>query len=137
MGSEEDKGGHTKSISSFLSGGLAGVVAKTMIAPIERVKFLFIVTHLIARKTSNRKFTYDLFRSDLVTIVKNHGITNLWRGNIMNIARVFPTAAIVYHSECRTLQYLTFSGHDSTSEMEPGSSRSFCISVEPLQESHR
>lgn len=34
MGSHDDKGGHVKSISSFLSGGLAGVVAKSMIAPI-------------------------------------------------------------------------------------------------------
>ena len=95
MVSQDDKGGHAKSIHSFLSGGLAGVVSKSMIAPIERVKFLFIVTRLISRKTSNRKFTYKLFRADAATIVKTHGFFNLWRGNLMNVARVFPTAAIV------------------------------------------
>ena len=119
MVSEGDKGGHFKNISSFLSGGIAGVVAKSIIAPIERIKFLFIVNHLISRKTSNRKFTYELFRSDLVTIVKNHGFINLWRGNIMNVARVFPTAAIVHQSQCRTSQSLIFSERDITKEMEP------------------
>jgi hypothetical protein len=32
-----------KSVKSFVSGGVAGVIAKSMIAPIERIKYLFIV----------------------------------------------------------------------------------------------
>ena len=123
MGSPDNKEGHVKTISSFLSGGLAGVVAKSMIAPIERVKFLFIVSHLIPRKTSNRKFTYELFRADLKTIVKTHGVFNLWRGNIMNVARVFPTAAIVHRSECRILRSLTSSEQDITKKMAHSSNR--------------
>lgn len=42
----KSEGHHFKSVSSFVSGGMAGVVAKTIIAPIERVKFLFIVKPL-------------------------------------------------------------------------------------------
>lgn len=92
--SHEGKRG-SKSLSSFFSGGIAGVVAKTIIAPIERVKFLFIVKLVLCRQTSNRKFTYRMFLSDSLHIINKHGILNLWRGNIMNIARVFPHAAVV------------------------------------------
>lgn len=42
----KSEGHQLKSVSSFFSGGVAGVVAKTIIAPIERVKFLFIVKPL-------------------------------------------------------------------------------------------
>lgn len=98
---------HTKSISSFVSGGIAGVVAKTIIAPIERIKFLFIVQFYLSRKTSHRKFTYQLFFSDASTIVSKHGLRNLWRGNIMNVARVFPHAAIVKLNIFRTSRCLT------------------------------
>lgn len=30
-------------VKSFISGGIAGVVSKTMAAPIERVKYLYLV----------------------------------------------------------------------------------------------
>ena len=85
-----------KTIKSFISGGIAGVFSKTLIAPIERIKYLFVVRHIIYSKTSNRKFTYQLFIADFKHIVTNHGILNLWRGNLLNIARIFPHAAIVF-----------------------------------------
>ncbi|MCB0368599.1 MAG: MC/SLC25 family protein [Bdellovibrionales bacterium] len=108
MAKAEEQSGHSsKSLSSFLSGGVAGVVAKTCIAPIERVKFLFIVLLSLPRQTSNRKFTYHHFFSDYVTIVKKHGMKNLWRGNTVNVARVFPNAAIVSPPSSRTSQSLT------------------------------
>ena len=44
MGEPEKSKKNGRSLSSsFISGGVAGVVAKTIIAPIERVKFIFIV----------------------------------------------------------------------------------------------
>lgn len=33
-----------KILKSFISGGFAGMCSKTLVAPIERVKYLFIVT---------------------------------------------------------------------------------------------
>jgi hypothetical protein len=36
----------SKILFSFISGGIAGVCSKTLVAPIERVKYLFIVMHL-------------------------------------------------------------------------------------------
>lgn len=32
-------------VKSFISGGIAGVVSKTMVAPIERVKYLYLVSN--------------------------------------------------------------------------------------------
>lgn len=44
MGGHEEQGKSlSKTVKSFISGGIAGVVSKTIIAPIERVKYLFIV----------------------------------------------------------------------------------------------
>lgn len=42
-GKGEDKK-QSKILFSFISGGIAGACSKTLIAPIERVKYLFIVT---------------------------------------------------------------------------------------------
>ena len=83
------------------------MVSKTMIAPIERVKYLFVVYHVVDRETRNRKFTYRLYLADLTSIVQKHGILNLWRGNLMNVARIFPHAAIVLPHRPRTSQSLT------------------------------
>ena len=92
---------------SFVSGGVAGVISKTMIAPIERVKYLFLVLMDRDRKTRNRKFTYRLYLDDLRSIVRRHGVRNLWRGNLMNVARIFPHAAIVQRRPGRTSQCST------------------------------
>ena len=35
---------HLKITKSFISGGIAGALNKTFIAPVERVKYLFVVT---------------------------------------------------------------------------------------------
>jgi hypothetical protein len=34
-----------KIVKSFISGGIAGALNKTFIAPVERVKYLFVVSH--------------------------------------------------------------------------------------------
>ena len=36
-----------RTLKSFISGGVAGVISKSLIAPIERVKYLFIVNKII------------------------------------------------------------------------------------------
>jgi len=105
---KEDTHHHSKSLNSFLSGGIAGVISKTVIAPIERIKYLFIVNSPISRKTSNRKFTYRLFVTDFLHVVQKHGVFNLWRGNLLNVARIFPHAAIVKLELYRISQFLIF-----------------------------
>jgi len=124
-----------KTIKSFISGGIAGVFSKTLIAPIERIKYLFIVQLIISSKTSNRKFTYQLFFADFKHVVQTHGVFNLWRGNLLNIARIFPHAAIVFHPKLRISQCSIISGLVSTTTTALSNSKSFYFYVELLQES--
>ena len=44
-GEEQQDSKNHKILKSFLSGGIAGMCSKTLVAPIERVKYLFIVIH--------------------------------------------------------------------------------------------
>jgi hypothetical protein len=85
---------HLKITKSFIAGGIAGAVNKTFIAPVDRVKYLFVVYQQLI-KTSGRHFTYRQFADDFKCIAKTHGVRNLWRGNSMNICRMFPYSAIV------------------------------------------
>ena len=116
--SEPTQSKSTKTLSSFFSGGIAGVVAKTAIAPIERVKFLFIVKTFLWRQTSHRQFTYRHFTADFLHIINRHGLRNLWRGNLMNVARVFPHAAVVGISTFRIFQSSITYVQDFTETME-------------------
>jgi hypothetical protein len=58
-------------------------------------------------QTRSIEFTYKSAFKDLVYIVKTHGILNLWRGNLMNLLRVCPHAAIVRGVLSRTTRPLT------------------------------
>lgn len=71
---------------SLISGGIAGVCAKTVIAPFERVKLIFI--------TRDRRFSYKEIMKETKYLVKTHGIANLWRGNSATILRIFPLAGV-------------------------------------------
>jgi hypothetical protein len=59
-------------------------------------------------KTRDIPFTYTAFFKDFKDIVRNHGVLNLWRGNIMNVAKVFPYAAVVKIEIFRILLVLIF-----------------------------
>jgi len=95
--SEEKKASTTKVFdpTSFLinlaAGGTAGGVAKTVTAPIERVKILLqlqAVSTQIA-KDQQYKGIMDCFRR----VAKEQGVSSFWRGNLANVVRYFPTQA--------------------------------------------
>ena len=58
-----------KFLLSFISGGVAGVVAKSVVAPVERVKLIF--------QTDHRTFTYSKGFSLFKEIVKEEGVLSL------------------------------------------------------------
>ena len=75
---------------NFLAGGLSGIVAKTVCAPIERVKLL-IQTDFENEKIGERyKGIWDCFSR----CIKEEGVLSLWRGNGVNVIRYFPTQAL-------------------------------------------
>jgi len=96
---KKKEGGHDKPkaknatkkfIIDWLTGGVSAAVSKTAVAPIERVKLLLQVQD--ASKTIEKKYTgiIDVF----VRVPKEQGFLALWRGNLANVIRYFPTQAL-------------------------------------------
>ncbi|KAF0925910.1 hypothetical protein E2562_018713 [Oryza meyeriana var. granulata] len=70
-------------LKRLISGGIAGAVSRTAVAPLETIR-----THLMVG--SNGNSTTGVFQS----IMKHEGWTGLFRGNFVNVIRVAPSKAI-------------------------------------------
>ena len=73
----------TKTIENMFIGGIAGVVSRTLTAPIELQKI---------QKQTNAV----LQKNTLWNTFKTEGITALWKGNMVNCIRIFPHMSINY-----------------------------------------
>lgn len=76
----------------FIAGGVSAAVSKTAVAPIERVKLLLQVQHASKQIAVDKQYKgiIDCF----VRIPKEQGFFSLWRGNLANVIRYFPTQAL-------------------------------------------
>uniref|UniRef100_A0A158Q873 ADP/ATP translocase n=1 Tax=Elaeophora elaphi TaxID=1147741 RepID=A0A158Q873_9BILA len=74
------------------TGGTAAAISKTAVAPIERVKILLQVQD--AQKTIAVEKRYKGIIDVLIRVPREQGITALWRGNLANVIRYFPTQAL-------------------------------------------
>ncbi|XP_027357846.1 mitochondrial carrier protein CoAc2 isoform X2 [Abrus precatorius] len=72
----------------LLAGGLAGGFAKTVVAPLERVKILF--------QTRGAEFQSTGLSGSVLRIAKTEGLLGFYRGNGASVARIIPYAAIHY-----------------------------------------
>lgn len=72
-----------QAVALAASGGLAGGLAKTTVAPLERVKLLLQTGETATVTTS------------LVQVVRHEGILALWRGNTVNVVRMVPSKAVL------------------------------------------
>jgi solute carrier family 25 protein 42 len=75
-------------IASLFCGSIAGMVAKTAIAPAERVKMSFQV--------SSDKFSYPAAYRRAIAMVRADGVLGLWKGGSTTLLRVAPFAGISY-----------------------------------------
>lgn len=76
-------------LEHLISGGTAGAVAKTVIAPADRVKILY-------QTNSQRSFTWLGVRRTFLTIFRNTGVAGLWRGHCATLMQVVPKSATTY-----------------------------------------
>uniref|UniRef100_A0A8C6PTI8 Solute carrier family 25 member 42 n=1 Tax=Nothobranchius furzeri TaxID=105023 RepID=A0A8C6PTI8_NOTFU len=113
---------HTRSVlNSLFSGALAGAVAKTAVAPLDRTKIIFQVSsaRFSAKVSWSTRIKYSIclqvclcvfaalqeaYRLIYRTYLKD-GLFSLWRGNSATMVRVIPYAAIQFcaHEEYKRL----------------------------------
>jgi len=78
---------------NFALSGVAAVVSKTAAAPIERIKLLVQNQDEMIRQGRLDK-PYSGVIDCTMRTVKNEGVYPLWRGNLANCLRYFPTQAL-------------------------------------------
>merc|ERR1719220_2466066 len=76
-----------KILTSLAAGGIAGGLAKTAIAPLDRSKIFFQTN-----ETRNYRFRYAI--RWLLHGYRTEGLLSLWRGNTATLARIVPYSAI-------------------------------------------
>jgi solute carrier family 25 protein 42 len=78
-------------VEALVAGGIAGAVAKSAIAPADRVKIIFQVD-------KSRQFSVSNALTVAKNIVKTEGVFGLWRGNGVMMVRVVPYAGVSFFS---------------------------------------
>jgi len=89
MGKNENK----NPLVNLAAGGIAGAVAKTMTAPMEKVKLAIQNQDSNPKIVSGEMPRYTGMGDCYARHVKELGVTSLWRGNVANCVRYVPTAA--------------------------------------------
>jgi len=80
-------------VKDFLAGGISGAIAKTMTAPIERVKLIIQTQDANPRIISGEIPRYTGIGNCFARVASEQGVSAFWRGNFVNILRYFPTQA--------------------------------------------
>mmetsp|Transcript_69620 Transcript_69620/g.115658 ORF Transcript_69620/g.115658 Transcript_69620/m.115658 type:complete len:314 (-) Transcript_69620:234-1175(-) len=80
-------------LQNFLAGGTAGIVSRTAVAPLERVKILFQVQALSAQ---GKPLRHTSIWHSLTAMYRVEGALGMWKGNGANCIRVFPSSAIQF-----------------------------------------
>jgi solute carrier family 25 (adenine nucleotide translocator) protein 4/5/6/31 len=77
----------------FGIGGASGAVAKTLTAPIERVKLIIQTQDANPRIRSGEVPRYTGIGNCFTRVTREQGFLAFWRGNMTNVIRYFPTQA--------------------------------------------
>lgn len=88
-----EKGGAVQFLIDFCAGGVAGAVAKTATAPIERVKLLIQTQDANPKIISGEVPRYTGIVNCFTRVSAEQGFSAFWRGNTVNVIRYFPTQA--------------------------------------------
>ena len=94
----------------MIAGGAAGIVSRTCIAPVERVKIIFQVKKgsLTSAKTSGVSTAANSggYASIVRSIIQKEGPLALWRGNSVAVIRVAPYMSLQFSAFEKAKQVL-------------------------------
>eukprot|EP01132_Coremiostelium_polycephalum_P001443 gene1443-1818_t len=76
----------SKTLNYMFAGAVAGVISRTLTAPMERVKIVYQIHH------GKHHSLVDTFKY----VYRDGGFRGLWRGNLANILKVSPEAAVKF-----------------------------------------
>jgi solute carrier family 25 (adenine nucleotide translocator) protein 4/5/6/31 len=93
MGDKSKNNPITNFAIDFLMGGVSAAVSKTAAAPIERVKLL-IQNQDEMLKSGRLATPYKGIGECFSRVISEEGFNSLWRGNLANVLRYFPTQAL-------------------------------------------
>lgn len=77
----------------WATGGVSAAISKTVVAPIERVKLIIQTQDSNPKIMSGEVPRYTGVVNTLTRVSREQGLYSLWRGNLANIIRYFPTQA--------------------------------------------
>jgi len=97
---------------NFVISGCAAVISKTVAAPIERVKLL-IQNQSEMLKTGRLDKPYTGVIDCTRRVISTEGVIPLWRGNLANCLRYFPTQALNFAFKDKIRQAFASSKTDS------------------------
>ncbi|KAI8786068.1 mitochondrial coenzyme A transporter SLC25A42 [Biomphalaria glabrata] len=89
-----------KVLTALIAGAMAGALAKTVIAPLDRTKINFQI--------ANKKFSIRVAIKFLFNSVKESGVLSLWRGNSATLIRIIPYSAIQFSAHEQYKLWLNF-----------------------------
>ncbi|RID78826.1 hypothetical protein BRARA_A01613 [Brassica rapa] len=110
MGESEEKNGILDSMPVFakelIAGGVTGGIAKTAVAPLERIKILF--------QTRRDEFKRIGLMGSINKIGKTEGLMGFYRGNGASVARIVPYAALHYMAYEEYRRWIIFAFPETT-----------------------
>jgi solute carrier family 25 (adenine nucleotide translocator) protein 4/5/6/31 len=93
MAAEKKKAPKLGFYEEFMVGGVAAGISKTAAAPIERIKLL-VQNQGEMLKQGRLDAPYNGVGDCFTRTIKSEGVGSLWKGNLANVLRYFPTQAL-------------------------------------------
>lgn len=91
-------------LQDFLVGGISAAISKTCVAPIERVKLLLQNQDASSQIKADQR--YKGITDCFVRVAREQGVPSMWRGNMANVIRYFPTQALNFAFKDTFKKYL-------------------------------